>query len=224
MADIEHSVSGTEATPGTKPRPIVTYAIMAICIILGAISITLGPYIFNLGAKVNDLIAAGEYWRLLTSIFLHIGLIHLVFNMVFLYTIGPGVEGLFGKTRYILIFLLAGLLGSVASFALTPAISAGASGALFGLLGAYLYFWLKNPQAGKQIGKAVVQLVIYNLVFGLLVKVVDNWAHLGGLAGGFLAAAILGLPGEGRRSSSGGLALLAYTGLLAAGLWFGVVQ
>jgi membrane associated rhomboid family serine protease len=217
----------------TKARPSITYAIMAICVAMAVVSVYMGAYtvysadpvvMTELGAKANDLVAAGQFWRLFSSVFLHLGLMHLAFNMVFLYTIGPGVESLFGKTRYVTIFVLAGLLGSIASFALTTAISAGASGALFGLLGAYLYFWLKEPKAGKQIGRAVVQLVAYNLLFGLLVKVVDNWAHLGGLLGGFLAAVIIGLPGEKRKMLGRIASALLFSALVLGGAWFGVFQ
>ena len=91
------------------------------------------------GAKVNELIDQGQVWRLLTAMFLHIGIIHLAVNQYSLYAVGTLLERFMGATRFAILYVLAGLCGSLASYWFSPnAISAGASGAIFGLLGALL--------------------------------------------------------------------------------------
>lgn len=97
------------------------------------------------GAKVNYLIANGEWWRLITPIFLHIGFLHLVMNSIALYYIGPLIEKIFGNSRFFIIYLFAGFSGVFASYLLSPSLSAGASGAIFGCFGALLYFAWQFP-------------------------------------------------------------------------------
>jgi rhomboid protease GluP len=140
------------------------------------------------GAKVNILIKNGEYWRLFTAMFIHIGVLHLLFNLYALYAIGPLVEGYFGHIRFIVIYVLAGLFGSLASYAMSPAISAGASGAIFGLIGAVTVYFLKYHQNFGQRGRAMLQnmaiIIVINLAFGMAGNGIDNWGHIGGLIGG----------------------------------------
>lgn len=146
----------------------------------------------DFGAKVNVLIATGEVWRLFTAMFLHIGVIHLLFNLYALNALGPLVEGYFGHVRFLLIYLLGGLFGSLASYAFSDAVSAGASGAIFGLAGAATVYFLRYRENFGARGKALLQnmlLVIgINIVFGLSVPGIDNWGHMGGLIGGALVA------------------------------------
>lgn len=146
----------------------------------------------DLGAKVNFLVATGEVWRLFTAMFLHIGVIHLLFNLYALHALGPLVEGYFGPTRFSLIYLLGGLFGSLASYAFSPAPSAGASGAVFALAGAVTVYFLRYRDNFGAQGRAILSnmfLVIgINLVFGLAQSGIDNWGHLGGLVGGALLA------------------------------------
>lgn len=140
------------------------------------------------GAKVNQLIATGELWRLFTAMFIHIGLIHLLFNLYALYMFGPLVEGYFGHRRFILIYLIGGLWGSVASYAFSQSLSAGASGAIFGLVGATTVYFLRYRENFGQQGRAVLQNMLFiiglNLFFGLSTTGIDNWGHMGGLLGG----------------------------------------
>ena len=100
------------------------------------------PYLLILfGAKYNPLILEGEWWRLITPMFLHIGLIHLVMNSFALYYLGTAVERIYGRYRFLFIYLFAGFAGTLASFLFSPdSISAGASGGIFGLFGALLFF------------------------------------------------------------------------------------
>ncbi len=179
-------------------RPWVTFGLIGVCLALAVLTgfSTDDQMLIRFGAKVNSLIGAGQYWRLLTSVFLHFGFLHLAFNMLFLYNLGPGMEALYGHRRYLAIYLAAGILGSISSYAFTPGMSVGASGALFGLIGAYLYFWLRRPRAGRRLGRDMLILLVFNVVFGLINPSVDNWAHFGGLIGGFLASAGVGLPDD----------------------------
>lgn len=148
------------------------------------------------GAMQNQLIAHGEYYRLFTSMFLHIGLIHLAFNMYALYVIGQDVERLYGAPRFLLIYLLGGLGGSLASYLLSSGgLSAGASGAIFALIGASIaYFYLHRNTFGAR-GQAqlrsMLMLAGINLLFGFTIPGINNLAHLGGLIFGALLGAIL---------------------------------
>jgi rhomboid protease GluP len=145
-------------------------------------------------AKINSAISDGEWYRLLTSIFLHSGILHLFLNMYSLYVISPqvmSIYGYFGKNpnlSFYLIFLVSGLSGSLVSYFLNPNNSLGASGAIFGLIGSLLAVGVfKNDY---EIVKNVAQVVLINVIFGLSGGV-DNTAHFGGLAGGFAVGAIL---------------------------------
>jgi len=144
------------------------------------------------GAKVNILIAEGQVWRLVTAMFIHIGIIHLLFNLYALNALGPLVEGFFGSRRFLLIYFISGVWGSVASFAFSDALSAGASGAIFGLVGASTVYFLRYRENFGARGRAIVQnmfvVIGINLVFGLSMPGIDNWGHIGGLIGGAAAA------------------------------------
>jgi rhomboid protease GluP len=140
------------------------------------------------GAKYNPLIIAGQYWRLLTACFIHIGILHLFFNAYALYSIGPTVEERFGRSRFFVLYLLAGIMGSALSFVGNRNLSAGASGALFGLIGAMIaYFTMYRTQFG-QWGKRALSNVLtvagINLVFGFVAPGIDNLGHIGGLLAG----------------------------------------
>ncbi len=97
--------------------------------------------LIDVGAKVNEAIAIGQTWRLFTAMFIHIGVFHLLVNLYALYALGPLVEGYFGHARFLAIYLVGGLFGSLASYAFSDAVSAGASGAIFGLAGAITVFF-----------------------------------------------------------------------------------
>ncbi|HHW00646.1 MAG TPA: rhomboid family intramembrane serine protease [Clostridiaceae bacterium] len=149
------------------------------------------------GAKFNPLIMSGEYWRLVTPIFLHGGIVHLFFNSYSLYAIGPAVESLFGSVKFAVIYFIAGIMGNIASFAFSTHMSVGASGAIFGLLGALSYLIRKDRRIFKtSFGTSIVITIAYNLVYGFMNEGIDNYAHIGGLIGGFVAATVVGLAGE----------------------------
>lgn len=154
-----------------------------------------GQVLVTFGAKVNELIAQGEFWRLFTAMFLHIGTLpplHLLFNLYALNSIGPLVEGFFGHRRFLFVYLLGGLFGSLASYAFSPALSAGASGAIFALVGGATVYFLRYHQNFGSRGRAILQnmvvVIVINLIFGYSMPGIDNWGHIGGLLGGALVA------------------------------------
>lgn len=151
--------------------------------------------LYILGMKSNIDILNGEVWRLLTAMFLHIGPTHLISNLIGLFMLGPILEGHLGHWRFAAIYLVGGLFGSVASYAFSPALSAGASGAVFALLGATVLYFFRFREnfgpRGEEILRSMVIVLVLNLVLGGTVANVDNWGHLGGLFGGLLV--IVGL-------------------------------
>lgn len=149
----------------------------------------------QMGAKFDPLILEGEWWRFFSAMFLHIGFLHLFMNSLALFYLGGAVERIFGSGRFLLIYFIAGFAGSIASFVFNDNISAGASGAIFGLFGALLYFGIRNRRIFfRTFGSSVIVILIINLGFGFAVPMIDNGAHIGGLVGGFAAAAFTGLP------------------------------
>lgn len=154
-----------------------------------------GDIIINLGAKDNQLIAQGEYWRLFTAIFIHSGFLHIGFNAYALYILGRDVERFSGALRFTVLFLLAGLSGSIFSLIFNPSPSVGASGAIFGLIGALAVFLYRHRQLFGERGRRnlqnIVIIALINLAIGLQGNI-DNWAHLGGLVGGLLLGWVLG--------------------------------
>lgn len=175
------------------------------------------------GAKYNPAIMDGEWWRLVTSIFLHIGTLHLVMNMIALYYLGIIVERIYGSGRFLVIYFLSGIGGSLTSFAFNVNISAGASGALFGLFGALLFFGLIHKRLFQQtLGKNIIFILIINLVIGIFIPQIDMGAHLGGLIGGFLASVITYLPKKKHpllQSAATVIFLFILIGLFSYGLW-----
>jgi len=151
----------------------------------------LSTVLINYGAKDNDLIVQGQYWRFVTPIFLHANLLHVGLNMLNLAVLGVFLERLVGHLRYLLIYFVTGIVSIIASFYFMPQeISVGASGAIFGLVGAYSIFVLMHRRAFPKHGiPALLWLIIVigvNLGIGLFVPNVDNYAHIGGLLSGCL--------------------------------------
>ncbi|BAC13879.1 rhomboid family intramembrane serine protease [Oceanobacillus iheyensis] len=183
-------------------KPLFTYILIALNLFFFLQQINNGgseniDTLIQMGAKYNPLIMEGEWWRLLTSMFLHIGFVHILMNMVALFYLGTAVERIFGRTRFLVIYFLGGIAGSIASFATSISISAGASGAIFGLFGALLFFGLIYKDVFKDtMGMNIVFILVVNLVIGFSIPEIDMGAHLGGLLGGFLIAACLYVPGK----------------------------
>ncbi len=175
------------------------------------------------GAKYTPYIKAGEYWRLFTSMFIHIGSLHLIFNSYALYQLGKGVEYLFGSAKYAIIYVLSGLAGSIASFVFSPHLSAGASGAIFGLFGALLYFGRREPHIFSQgLGGGIIAALAVNLAFGFMNPGIDNYAHVGGLLGGYLVSNAVGLKEDNSWEVNKLGQLLLIIVLLLVFFWYGL--
>ncbi len=140
------------------------------------------------GMKSNEAIIGGQYWRLLTPMFLHVGIVHLAFNSYALYVLGPRVERAFGNARFAAVYILSGISGAIASFAFSRDPSVGASGALFGLTGVLLPFLYHNRGVivnARSWMTGLVQTIVVNLLIGLTPGI-DNWGHIGGLLAGLI--------------------------------------
>lgn len=184
----------------SKKKPIVTYAIIAINVILFIMMYLFGDgsrnvqTLVDFGASYAPLIKNGDYYRLITSAFLHIGVIHLLVNSYALYVIGPQVENFFGKTKYIIIYISSAVFGNLLSMLFTGGVSAGASGAIFGLLGSILYFgYHYRVYLDGVLKSQIIPLIVMNLGLGFVLSGIDNAAHIGGLIGGILISMAVGV-------------------------------
>ena len=185
--------------PGAGRKPVVTYTLLGINSLVWIASELAGGAqdrgaLLDFGAMFGPLIADGQYWRLFTAIFLHIGIFHMALNSLALFIFGQLVEAIFGSWRFAALYIVAGLGGSATSYLFNSiALAAGASGAIFGVLGALTaYFYVQRNVMGEMARRNLMSLLVLagiNLVFGLLFPGVDNWAHLGG----FVFGAALGL-------------------------------
>lgn len=190
-------------------RPIWTQTILVVLVGIFVLTTLLGQS-FNImptdlndvltrwGAKVNSAVVQGQWWRLITAMFLHNGLLHIASNGYALYVIGMDLEGFFGRARFLAVYFIAGLAGSVASFAFSPyyASGVGASGAIFGLIGALaVYFGMYRRLFGKRGNLQfwnIIVVVVLNLGLGFSgLLPIDNSAHIGGLVAGALVGYVL---------------------------------
>jgi rhomboid protease GluP len=177
-------------------KPYVTNTILVVTILVFVLQY-ISTYLFNIdypmafGAKINSAITAGQYWRLLTPVFVHGNLMHIAFNMYALYIIGRGIELYYGHLEYTLLYFLSGIGGTLFSYYLSQNASVGASGAIFGLIAADAILLYKNkeilgPGAKKMLERSVMVIVI-NLLIGLSPGI-DNWGHVGGMMIGIIFA------------------------------------
>lgn len=187
--------------PKTK-KPVVTYVLVGVTIVFFCLQLLseslLGQnydLLYLLGGKINELILQGQVWRLITPVFLHGNILHIAVNMYALISIGPSLEKYYGHGRYLLLYLLAGYTGNVLSFIISPNPSLGASTAIFGLIAAETVFILRNRklfgERAKMMLGNMVGIIVVNLLLGLQPGI-DNWGHLGGLAGGAIFAWVAG--------------------------------
>ncbi|MDO4574476.1 MAG: rhomboid family intramembrane serine protease [Planctomycetia bacterium] len=184
------------------PIPFVTWCIFGLCtlIFLGMVILSYGESLTSptveilllLGADYGPLTLYGEEWRLLTSAFVHIGTFHFLFNMLILLQSGDLIERLYGHFTFAVIYIGSAVTGSLLSLTFQPVVvSAGASGAIFGIYGALVAYYLCHCRQlpvilFEGVFKGSLAFIAYNLFFGAIVPGINNWAHLGGLLGGFL--------------------------------------
>jgi rhomboid protease GluP len=193
-----------QPAPADAWKPWVTYALIAANVAMFVFELSQGAGLggpapdamIALGGDFGPLTCNGEPWRLVTSMFLHYGIIHIGMNMVCLYQIGI-VERMLGRAEFLALYLAAGLVGGLASLATHPqAVSAGASGAVFGMFGAFTAVMVVrrrqiDPGVWQRTMRSLGTFFGINLVFGLAQKGIDLTAHIGGLATGFAGAFVL---------------------------------
>ena len=177
--------------------PYITYFLIVFNIICFFVPYLLGEetqFIQSFSVH-GPSIRNGEYYRLLTGIFLHGSIWHLLFNCYALYTIGSQIENFLGRAKYTMIYLFSGLIGSLFSMSFGGnTASIGASGAIFGLMGALLYFgYYYRVYLGTVVKSQILPIILLNLGLGFLLNGVDNFAHIGGLVGGIMITMALGV-------------------------------
>jgi rhomboid protease GluP len=177
-----------------RRTPVTTLLLLAIAAGY-VVQMVLGDPVIEAGANYGPAVLHGEWWRLVTSMFLHGGLLHLALNGWALYQLAGLFEIWLGSARLLLVYFVSGIAGSLASAFISDVPSVGASGAIFGLLGALISFLLRRhedltPQA-KSLLMQLVGWAVINVVFGFSVKGIDNAAHLGGAAAGLLLGFVL---------------------------------
>lgn len=182
--------------------PYVTYALIIVNVIMFILMYIFGngsentSTLLKFGALNKILVLNGEYHRLITSAFLHIGVIHLICNMYALYILGTNIESYFGRIKYAFIYFTSALVGSFMSIIFMDefAVSAGASGAIFGLMGALLYFGYNyRTVLNNSITNQIVPVIALNLLIGFTTSGINNFAHLGGLLGGYISSMSVGV-------------------------------
>jgi membrane associated rhomboid family serine protease len=214
---VSHQPSAPRASHAPREfggRPVITLALIAINVLLFLAPAVVSPgwlwkptaqQLLAWGANFGPLTLHGQARRLVTCCFLHLGVIHIGMNMLVLLQVGTFAEQLYGRVRLLLIYMLAGLGGSLASaLKQPPIVSVGASGAIFGVYGAVLAFLLMqrhivDPGAAGKVAKGAGIFLLFNLIYGLASPGVDMRAHIGGLAVGFVFALPLALPIESGR-------------------------
>lgn len=172
-----------------KLYPVVS-SIIAINILAYVLTLLpgIGQEILYAGMSVNAFIAAGEWWRIITSMFLHYGFGHLLFNMFSLFLFGPELEKIAGKMRFLTIYFLAGIFGVAGSF-ITEApnyASVGASGAIYGIFGAFAALVYYTRHSFPQLKQIILPLIVISVFMSFITPNINIMAHLGGLATGFI--------------------------------------
>jgi membrane associated rhomboid family serine protease len=179
----------------TKLLVAVNVGIYLLELALGGQVNGTGNRIYEEGALYGPLVANGDWWRLFTSMFLHYGPLHLGLNMLALWWFGAAVEGVLGRGRYLLLYLVSGLAGSAGALLFTPdSVTVGASGAIFGILGAA---FVLERQRTYVLGGGALGIIVLNLAFTFAVSGISVGGHLGGLAGGALGTLALSRFGRG---------------------------
>jgi rhomboid protease GluP len=185
---------------GMSAAPAVPLLLIAACVLAFALELGQGALrdaesVVAAGALVRARVLAGEPWRLISAIFLHGSVDHLLGNCFALYILGMACEHAYGRAKVLVLYALGGLCGSLLSMLVNPGPSLGASGAIFGLQGAMVMFFYQHRGSfylcDRRIGFVLLAWGVYTIMLGFLTPYVDNLAHLGGAIGGAAAAYML---------------------------------
>ena len=218
VAGAAASIPQVTTVAGGAPisKPVVTYTLIGINVAIFALQFAVGVNAVagDWGMWPVGIAVGGEWWRLVTAAFLHGSFLHVAFNMYVLFALGPTLERILGHSRYLTLYLLAALGGGVASYVFSDirTVSVGASGAIFGLMGALVV-------AGRRLRYDITQVLILlgiNVVIGFVSPGVDWRAHLGGLVTGGVVAAIMVFPDKRHRKAVQAGGLIAVVLVLAA--------
>lgn len=182
----------------TKKKPFVTYTLIIIMFVLMILMSVFGSGSTSINTlkKFGALIKDKNPIGLISSMFLHIGLIHFILNAWALKILGEQTESFYGHIKMLIIFIYSGIVGNLLSLILMPSntISAGASGAIFGLMGSILYFALnQRTYMAEALRKQILPVIIVNLMLGFVISGINMYAHLGGLIGGMIISIALGV-------------------------------
>jgi membrane associated rhomboid family serine protease len=203
---------------------IVTKSLIALNVLVYLVTVfqggginSPGGSLFTKGLLFGPAVANGDWWRLGTAAFLHASILHIAFNMYFLWFVGSPVEYALGRGRFLLVYVVSGLAGSAGALVLTPTSpTVGASGAIFGILGAALVL---ERQGNLVLGGAAMGLIAINLVLGFVIANISIGGHIGGLIGGVLCTLVLSRFGRGHaaysRLGAAGLAGVVAVGVLS---------
>ena len=201
---------------------IVTKALIGLNVLIYVITCVQGSGINSPGGSLyakwvlfGPAVANGDWWRLITSAFLHASILHIAFNMYFLWFVGSAVEQALGRGRFLALYVVSALAGSAGALVWTPnAPTVGASGALFGLLGAAL---ILERQRNFVLGGSALALIVINLILSFVLANISIGGHIGGLIGGILCTLVLSKFGRGHAAYSR-VGLWGIAGVLAVGL------
>lgn len=210
----------------SKKKISITYILIGINVLVYLVCLAaslMGHDFYTSLALNGDLVKGGEVYRLITSAFLHQQFFHILMNMYALYIIGGQVENFLGKGKYLIVYLLSAITGSLLSCILNEGWALGASGAIFGLMGALLYFGLHYRLYLRDALKSqIIPVIVLNLAIGFILPGIDVYAHIGGLVGGIFACMAVGINSKESNSDriNGAICLTLLIAALAYILFF----
>jgi membrane associated rhomboid family serine protease len=219
---VRRVTTGARRTAFEGTGALVTKTLIGINLLVYLITVAQGPGLNNPGGSLfgkwilfGPAVADGDWWRLITSTFLHASLIHIAFNMYFLWFVGTAVEHALGRGRFLLVYFVSGLAGSAGALVVNPKTpTVGASGAIFGILGAALVL---ERQRNYVLGGQALGLIVINLILSFVIANISVGGHIGGLIGGVLCTLVLSGFGRGH-AAYGRLGVAGVAGVLGVGL------